>query len=85
MCCAGSRLLVQESIAALVLRKLRRRIQLLRVGDPLDKNTDVGSISSLPQLRKIERLVELGVQQGAELYQSDCTLPSRAIPVAPTG
>jgi aldehyde dehydrogenase (NAD+) len=84
VCCAGSRLLVQESIAELVLRKLRRRIQLLRVGDPLDKNTDVGAINSLPQLRKIERLVELGVQQGAELYQSDCTLPSRGYWYRPT-
>ncbi|GIV04855.1 MAG: hypothetical protein KatS3mg016_0430 [Fimbriimonadales bacterium] len=55
VCCAGSRLLVQESIADLVIRKLRRRIQLLRVGDPLDKNTDVGAINSLPQLRKIEK------------------------------
>jgi aldehyde dehydrogenase (NAD+) len=84
VCCAGSRLLVQESIAELVIRKLRRRIQLLRVGDPLDKNTDVGAINSLPQLRKIERLVELGVQQGAELYQSDCTLPSRGYWYRPT-
>ena len=84
VCCAGSRLLVQESIAELVLRKLRRRIQLLRVGDPLDKNTDVGAINSLPQLRKIERLVELGVQQGAEVYQSDCALPSRGYWYRPT-
>jgi aldehyde dehydrogenase (NAD+) len=84
VCCAGSRLLVQESIADLVIRKLRRRIQLLRVGDPLDKNTDVGAINSLPQLRKIERLVELGVQQGAEVYQSDCTLPSRGYWYRPT-
>lgn len=84
VCCAGSRLLVQESIAELVLRKLRRRIQLLRVGDPLDKNTDVGAINSLPQLRKIEQLVELGVQQGAEVYQSDCALPSRGYWYRPT-
>jgi aldehyde dehydrogenase (NAD+) len=84
VCCAGSRLLVQESIADLVIRKLRRRIQLLRVGDPLDKNTDVGAINSLPQLRKIEQLVELGVQQGAEVYQSDCALPSRGYWYRPT-
>jgi aldehyde dehydrogenase (NAD+) len=84
VCCAGSRLLVQESIAELVIRKLRRRIQLLRIGDPLDKNTDVGAINSLPQLRKIERLVELGVQQGAEVYQSDCALPSRGYWYRPT-
>ncbi|MCS7300542.1 MAG: aldehyde dehydrogenase family protein [Fimbriimonadales bacterium] len=84
VCCAGSRLLVQESIAELVIRKLRRRIQLLRVGDPLDKNTDVGAINSLPQLRKIERLVEIGVQEGAELYQSDCALPSKGYWYRPT-
>ncbi len=84
VCCAGSRLLVQESIADLVIRKLRRRIQLLRVGDPLDKNTDVGAINSLPQLRKIERLVEIGVQEGAELYQCDCTLPNKGYWYRPT-
>lgn len=84
VCCAGSRLLVQESIADLVIRKLRRRIQLLRVGDPLDKNTDVGAINSLPQLRKIEHLVELGVREGAELYQSDCVLPERGYWYRPT-
>ncbi len=84
VCCAGSRLLVQESIADLVIRKLRRRIQLLRVGDPLDKNTDVGAINSLPQLRKIERLVEIGVQEGAELYQCDCALPPKGYWYRPT-
>lgn len=84
VCCAGSRLLVQESIADLVIRKLQRRLQLLRVGDPLDKNTDVGAINSLPQLRKIEHLVALGVQQGAELYQSDCALPKRGYWYRPT-
>lgn len=84
VCCAGSRLLVQESIADLVIRKLRRRIQLLRVGDPLDKNTDVGAINSLPQLRKIEHLVQIGVQEGAELYQCDCVLPSKGYWYRPT-
>ncbi|MCX7925996.1 MAG: aldehyde dehydrogenase family protein, partial [Fimbriimonadales bacterium] len=84
VCCAGSRLLVQESIAELVIRKLKRRIQLLRVGDPLDKNTDVGAINSLPQLRKIERLVEIGVQEGAELYQCDCVLPDKGYWYRPT-
>ncbi len=84
VCCAGSRLLVQESIYPIVLRKLQRRIQLLRVGDPLDKNTDVGAINSLPQLRKIESLVQLGVQEGAELYQSDCALPERGYWYRPT-
>ncbi|MGQ9658354.1 MAG: aldehyde dehydrogenase family protein [Fimbriimonadales bacterium] len=84
VCCAGSRLLVQESIADLVLRKLRRRLQLLRVGDPLDKNTDVGAINSLAQLRKIEHLVALGVQQGAALYQIDCALPDKGYWYRPT-
>ncbi len=84
VCCAGSRLLVQESIYPIVLRKLQRRIQLLRVGDPLDKNTDVGAINSLPQLRKIESLVQIGVQEGAELYQCDCPLPEKGYWYRPT-
>ncbi|MDW8051693.1 MAG: aldehyde dehydrogenase family protein [Armatimonadota bacterium] len=84
VCCAGSRLLVQESIAELVIRKLKRRIQLLRIGDPLDKNTDIGAINSLQQLRKIERLVEIGIQEGAEIYQSDCALPNRGYWYRPT-
>jgi len=84
VCCAGSRLLVQESIADLVIRKLKRRIQLLRIGDPLDKNTDVGAINSLPQLQKIERLVQVGVQEGAEIYQPDCPLPERGYWYRPT-
>ncbi len=84
VCCAGSRLLVQESVADLVIRKLQRRIARLRVGDPLDKNTDIGAINSLPQLRKIERLVAIGVQEGARLYQPDCALPSRGYWYPPT-
>ncbi len=77
VCCAGSRLLVQESVAEVFLDKLRRRLDTLRVGDPLDKNTDVGAINSLAQLDKIEQLVAIGVAEGAELYQPDCTLPER--------
>ncbi|MFN3690555.1 MAG: aldehyde dehydrogenase family protein, partial [Fimbriimonadales bacterium] len=84
VCCAGSRLLVQESIADLVIRKLQRRMQRLRVGDPLDKNTDVGAINSLTQLRKIERLVAIGVQEGAALYQCDCALPDKGYWYRPT-
>ncbi|MFN7019607.1 MAG: aldehyde dehydrogenase family protein [Fimbriimonadales bacterium] len=84
VCCAGSRLLVQESVADLVVRKLQRRIARLRVGDPLDKNTDIGAINSLPQLRKIERLVAIGVQEGAMLYQPDCALPPRGYWYPPT-
>jgi len=77
VCCAGSRLLVQESVADAVLTKLKRRIQVLRVGDPMDKNTDLGAINSKEQLNKITELVESGVKEGAELYQSPCRLPSK--------
>ena len=77
VCCAGSRLLVEESVAPAVLRKLRDRIRTLRVGDPMDKNTDVGAINSRAQLNRICEMVDGGVADGAELYQSDCALPSR--------
>ena len=77
VCCAGSRLLVEESVVPAVLRKLRDRIRTLRVGDPLDKNTDIGAINSRAQLNKIREMVDGGVAEGAELYQSDCALPSR--------
>ena len=77
VCCAGSRLLVQESVFPRVLRKLRDRIATLRVGDPLDKNTDIGAINSRPQLDKIRALVQAGVEEGGELIQTQCTLPKR--------
>ncbi|MDB6018132.1 MAG: Aldehyde Dehydrogenase [Pedosphaera sp.] len=77
VCCAGSRLLVQEGIFPTVIRKLRDRIQTLRVGNPLDKNTDIGAINSKPQLEKIRELVQSGVDEGAELVQTRCTLPER--------
>lgn len=77
VCCAGSRLLVQEGIFPEVARRLRDRIRPLRVGDPLDKNTDIGAINSAEQLRKIEDLVRSGVEEGAELHQPPCVLPSR--------
>lgn len=84
VCCAGSRLLVQESIANAVLSKLKRRIEVLRVGNPLDKNTDLGAINSGEQLAKIRELVESGVQEGAELYQSPCKLPAKGFFFKPT-
>jgi aldehyde dehydrogenase (NAD+) len=84
VCCAGSRLLAQESIAGPLLEKLRRRLDTLRVGDPLDKNTDVGAINSREQLRRIESLVRAGVEEGAELYQPQCTLPERGYWFRPT-
>jgi aldehyde dehydrogenase (NAD+) len=77
VCCAGSRLLVQESIAEPLLEKLKRRLSTLRLGDPLDKNTDIGAINSRAQLEKIQGLVESGIEEGAELYQPECRLPER--------
>jgi aldehyde dehydrogenase (NAD+) len=84
VCCAGSRLFVQESIIEPVIRKLRDRIGTLRVGNPLDKNTDIGAINSRAQLEKIRELVESGVEEGAEMYQSACNLPTRGFWFAPT-
>jgi aldehyde dehydrogenase (NAD+) len=77
VCCAGSRLLVQEGVFPTVIRKLRDRIAVLRVGDPLDKNTDIGAINSRTQLDKIHELVDSGLQQGAELVQPRCRLPEK--------
>jgi aldehyde dehydrogenase (NAD+) len=77
VCCAGSRLLVQESVFPEVIHKLRDRIATLRVGDPLDKNTDIGAINSKPQLEKIRSLVDAGVSEGGELIQPRCRLPER--------
>ena len=84
VCCAGSRLLVQEGVYATVMRKLRDRLQTLRVGNPLDKNTDIGAINSRAQLEKIRALVKSGVNEGAEIHQSRCALPSRGYWFAPT-
>jgi aldehyde dehydrogenase (NAD+) len=84
VCCAGSRLLVQESVAGEVMRKLRMRMRSLRVGDPLDKNTDVGAINSKRQLERIAGMVEVGVNEGAERYQMDCALPKKGFYFAPT-
>src|SRR5207253_6160393 len=75
VCCAGSRLLVQESVFEQVISKLKRRLATLRVGDPLDKNTDVGAINSRAQLEKIQELVRSGEEEGAEIYQPPCRLP----------
>jgi aldehyde dehydrogenase (NAD+) len=84
VCCAGSRLLVQESVFEPLLDKLKERLQTLRVGNPLDKNTDVGAINSRQQLEKIEELVAAGVDEGAELYQAECVLPERGFWFRPT-
>src|SRR6266545_4266931 len=84
VCCAGSRLLVQESIYEPVVEKLKRRLTTLRLGDPLDKNTDVGAINSKQQLEKIEELVASGAEEGAEIYQPPCRLPEQGYWFAPT-
>ena len=84
VCCAGSRLLVQESIYGEVIRRLGDRIQTLRVGDPMDKNTDVGAINSKEQLARITELVDSGVAEGAELVQSQCQLPEGGYWFAPS-
>ena len=84
VCCAGSRLFVQEGIYSAVIKKLRDRIQTLRVGDPLDKNTDIGAINSRPQLEKIKMLVQSGVDEGAKLTQTQCDLPSKGYWFPPT-
>ncbi len=84
VCCAGSRLLVQESIYEPLVEKLKRRLTTLRVGDPLDKNTDVGAINSAMQLEKIRELVAAGVEEGAEIYQPPCVLPEKGYWFAPT-
>ncbi len=84
VCCAGSRLLVQESIADEVVRRLLRRVEQLRVGDPLDKNTDVGAINSAAQLARIEELTVAGEAEGATRHTSSCALPSEGYWFAPT-
>ena len=83
VCCAGSRLLVQETVADTVVGKLQRRMDTLRVGDPLDKNTDIGAINSQAQLDRITELVASGVAEGAELYTPECVLPERGFFHAP--
>ncbi|RJQ83793.1 aldehyde dehydrogenase family protein [Amycolatopsis panacis] len=84
VCCAGSRLLVQESVAEEVLDKLRYRVSTLRLGDPLDKNTDLGAINSAEQLAKIRGLVESGDAEGAQRWTSPCPVPDRGFFFAPT-
>ena len=84
VCCAGSRLLVQESIYEPLIGKLKRRLATLRVGDPLDKNTDVGAINSRQQLDKIKELVASGEEEGAEIYQPPCRLPEKGYWFVPT-
>ena len=84
VCCAGSRLYVQESVYKTVLRKLKDRIETLIVGDPLDKNTDVGAINSRQQLETIHKYIKIGQQEGAEMFQSSCQLPGKGFFCRPT-
>ncbi|MBA2569167.1 MAG: aldehyde dehydrogenase family protein [Actinobacteria bacterium] len=84
VCCAGSRLLVQESIYEPAIEKLKRRLGTLRVGDPLDKNTDVGAINSRQQLDRITELVASGEEEGADIYQPPCRLPEKGYWFVPT-
>ena len=84
VCCAGSRLLVQEAVAARVIDKLKARMETLIVGDPLDKNTDIGAINSREQWQRIQHYLKLGADEGAELYQSGAELPKRGYFCAPS-
>ncbi len=84
VCCAGSRLFVQEGIANEVIRKLKQRIETLIVGDPLDKNTDIGAINSKAQLSKIKSLVQTGIKEGGDCWQSECAVPSKGYWFKPT-
>ncbi len=84
VCCAGSRLFIQENIAETVIKKLKRRMGTLIVGDPLDKNTDIGAINSKEQLQKINNYLKIGINEGAEMYQPDCKIPSSGYFCKPT-
>ncbi|MFZ5551691.1 MAG: aldehyde dehydrogenase family protein [Bacteroidota bacterium] len=84
VCCAGSRLFVQESVYDEVIRKLKHRMKSLRVGNPLDKNTDVGAINSKSQLATIQKYITIGNEEGAEMFQPKCDLPSKGFFCAPT-
>jgi aldehyde dehydrogenase (NAD+) len=84
VCCAGSRLLVQESVADAVVERLQRRLGTLRLGDPLDKNTDIGAINSAQQLAKISELTKAGEAEGAQRWSPPCQLPDRGYWFPPT-
>lgn len=84
VCCAGSRLFVQESVADKVISKLKARMDSLYLGNPLDKNTDIGAINSPEQLETIKKFVKIGKQEGAEMYQPKCTIPAKGYYYPPT-
>jgi len=84
VCCAGSRLFVHESVADTVVKKLKQRLDSLYVGNPLDKNTDIGAINSKEQLQTIKKYIKIGQEEGAEMYQSPCSIPSKGYFCPPT-
>jgi aldehyde dehydrogenase (NAD+) len=84
VCCAGSRLFVQEGVAEKVIRKLKQRMDSLYVGNPMDKNTDIGAINSKKQLETINKYIQIGIEEGAEMYQPSCEIPSKGYFCAPT-
>ncbi|TNF46748.1 MAG: aldehyde dehydrogenase family protein [Bacteroidetes bacterium] len=84
VCCAGSRLFVQESVAEVVINKLKQRLDSLYVGNPLDKNTDIGAINSKEQLQTIKKYIKIGQEEGAEMYQSPCSIPTKGYFCPPT-
>ena len=84
VCCAGSRLYVQESVFSKVVQKLKDRMQALTIGDPIDKNTDIGAINSKKQLTTIQKYIEIGLAEGAEIYQPTCTVPDKGFWCKPT-
>jgi len=84
VCCAGSRLFVQESVAQKVIEKLKFRLESLIVGNPLDKNTDIGAINSKAQLETIEKYLKIGKEEGAEMFQPKCEIPKKGYYCPPT-
>ncbi len=84
VCCAGSRLFIQENVAETVIQKLKDRMETLIVGDPMDKNTDIGAINSKQQLETIQKYISIGKKEGADFYQSSCNLPKKGYFCKPT-
>ena len=84
VCCAGSRLFIQENVKDIVIKKLKDRLSTLIVGDPMDKNTDIGAINSKEQLNNINKYLKIGVEEGAEIYQPNCSLPKKGNWCKPT-
>ena len=84
VCCAGSRLLLQENVADEVVEKLKKRMSLIRIGDPMDKNTDLGAINSAEQLKRIKELSDTGDAEGAQRWSVECKLPTKGFWMAPT-